>query len=164
MSSDGATSRRDDNRRRRRREPLLEQSYGGVVVRGDYAAGDSEVAIIVPRGKQALALPKGGPEEGERGEETAAREVREETGLTGRVRAPLGDVTYWYQRSGRRVRKTVSFFLLDYVEGSTDDHDHEVTEARWIPLQQARSALSYPGERDMVEEAIRLLAAGDADR
>ena len=53
----------------------------------------------------------------------------------------------------------MSFFLLDYVEGSTDDHDHEVTEARWVPLQQARIELTYPGEREMVENAIRLLGA-----
>ncbi len=145
----------DSQRRRPRRDPLREQSYGGVVVRGD------EVATIVPRGKRALALPKGGPESGESPEQTAEREVREETGLTATVREPLGDVTYWYRRSGRRVRKTVSFFLLDYVGGSTDDHDHEVTEARWVPLQEARSALTYPGERDMVEEAIRVLDAED---
>jgi 8-oxo-dGTP pyrophosphatase MutT (NUDIX family) len=123
------------------------------VVRGD------EVAAIVPRGKRALALPKGGPESGERPEDTAAREVREETGVLGRVRAPLGDVVYFYRRRGRRIRKTVSFFLLEYVEGSTDDHDHEVTEARWVPLEEARVELTYPGEREMVENAIRLLAA-----
>jgi len=148
MSSEG-------KRPQQRRPPAREQSYGGVVVRG------GDVVTIVLRGKRALALPKGGPEIGETPEQTAAREVREETGLTATVRAPLGDVTYWYRRSGRRIRKTVSFFLLDFVEGSTDDHDHEVTEARWIPLEEARSALTYPGERQMVEEAIRLLEAAD---
>ena len=140
---------------RHRRRPggrtLTEHSYGGIVVRGD------EMAAIVPRGKRALALPKGGPEQGEGPEDTAAREVREETGVVGTVRAPLGDVVYFYRRSGRRIRKTVTFYLLDYVEGSLDDHDHEVTEARWVPLQQARVDLTYPGERDMVENAIRFL-------
>jgi 8-oxo-dGTP pyrophosphatase MutT (NUDIX family) len=153
-----------EQRRRRgrgQRPPLTEQSYGGVVVRGDFAAGEGEVATIVPRGKRAVALPKGGPEPDECAEETAAREVREETGLTARVRAPLGDVTYWYRRSGRRVHKTVSFFLLEYVEGSTDDHDHEVTEARWLPVDEALSKLTYPGEREVLEEAVRLLSAAD---
>ncbi len=145
MSSEGG--------QRRQRRTLREHSYGGVCVRGD------DVATIVPRGKRALALPKGGPERGETPEETAAREVREETGLTGTVRAPLGDVVYHYRRSGRRIRKTVTFFLLDYVEGSTDDHDHEVTEALWVPLDQARTELTYPGERGMVENAIQLLRA-----
>jgi 8-oxo-dGTP pyrophosphatase MutT (NUDIX family) len=152
------------NQGRRRTKHLTEQSYGGVVVRGDYASGGTEVAAIVPRGKRALALPKGGAESDERGEETAQREVREETGLTATVRARLGDVTYWYRRSGRRVHKTVTFFLLDYVEGSTDDHDHEVTEARWVALEEARSALTYPGEREMVEQAIKVLSSGTADQ
>src|SRR4051794_5592212 len=146
------------------REPLRELSYGGLVIRGDVADGTAELAAIVPRGKQALALPKGGANADERPEATAVREVREETGLTATVRAQLGDVTYWYRRSGRRVRKTVRFFLCDYVEGSTDDHDHEVTEARWIPLRDAPQILTYPGEREMAERAIGLLAGSGHDR
>jgi 8-oxo-dGTP pyrophosphatase MutT (NUDIX family) len=141
-----------------------ELSYGGVVVRGDAAAGAAEVVAIVPRGRRTLALPKGGADGGESPEHTAAREVREETGVTGALRDELGDVTYYYRRAGKRIRKTVRFFLFDYVEGSTDDHDHEVDEARWIPLDEARTALSYPGERQMVERAARLLADRAPDR
>ena len=148
---------------RRERPPIRELSYGGVVVRRD-GAGVAEVIAIVPRGKRALALPKGGAETDELPERTATREVREETGVTARVRSELGDVTYWYRRSGRRVHKTVRFFLFDYVEGSTDDHDHEVDEARWIPLDEARTALTYPGERDMIERAAEQLADGPLDR
>jgi|RhiMethySRZTD1v2_1073278.scaffolds.fasta_scaffold265039_2 8-oxo-dGTP pyrophosphatase MutT (NUDIX family) len=166
MSSDGRRARRGDRRRTTAEEPepLRELSYGGVVVRGDLSTGTAELAAIVPRGKKALALPKGGAETNEAPEATAEREVREETGLTSRVRAPLGDVTYWYRRSGRRVRKTVRFFLCDFVEGSTDDHDHEVTEARWIPLEQASAVLTYPGEREMVRRAIGVLARTGPDR
>ena len=150
--------------RRRERPPIRELSYGGVVVRHDPAGGGAEVVAIVPRGKRALALPKGGPEVGEAPEHSAAREVREETGVTGRVRGELGDVTYWYRRGGRRVHKTVRFYLFDYVEGSTDDHDHEVDEARWIPLDEARTTLTYPGERDMIERAAQQLADAAPDR
>jgi 8-oxo-dGTP pyrophosphatase MutT (NUDIX family) len=167
MSSDGRRRRRggrDGGEGREPREPLRELSFGGVVVRGDVAAGTAELATIVPRGKRALALPKGGPDPDEAPERTAVREVREETGLTVTVRALLGDVTYWYRRSGRRVRKTVRFYLCDFVEGSTDDHDHEVTEARWIPLLQAEQSLTYPGEREMVKRAIGLLAGNGEDR
>ena len=129
--------------------PLRETSYGGVVVRGD------EVLVITPAGKRRVTgLPKGGPNPGESGEQTAAREVREETGVTATVREPLGDVNYWYRRGGRRVYKTVHFFLFDYVDGSTDDHDHEVENARWMPLEDARTALSYPGERSLIECAL----------
>jgi 8-oxo-dGTP pyrophosphatase MutT (NUDIX family) len=129
--------------------PLRETSFGGVVLRGD------EVLVITPIGKRRVTgLPKGGPNPGESGEQTATREVREETGVTATVREPLGDVNYWYRRGGRRVYKTVHFYLCDYVSGSTDDHDHEVENARWIPLAEARSVLSYPGERALIERAL----------
>jgi 8-oxo-dGTP pyrophosphatase MutT (NUDIX family) len=128
---------------------LRETSFGGVVVRGD------EVLVITPVGKRRITgLPKGGPNPGESGEQTATREVREETGVTATVREPLGDVNYWYRRGGRRVYKTVHFYLCDYVSGSTEDHDHEVENARWMPLEAARTALSYPGERTLIERAL----------
>ena len=135
--------------------PLRETSYGGVVVRGD------EVLVITPIGKRRVTgLPKGGPNPGESPEETAAREVREETGVTATVREFLGDVNYWYRRGGRRVHKTVHFYLCDFVSGSTEDHDHEVEEARWIPLAEAVSRHSYPGERALIERALSKSAPG----
>jgi 8-oxo-dGTP pyrophosphatase MutT (NUDIX family) len=135
--------------------PLRETSYGGVVVR------DDKVLVITPAGKRRVTgLPKGGPNPGESGEQTAAREVREETGVTATVREALGDVNYWYRRGGRRVYKTVHFYLCAYVSGSTDDHDHEVESARWMPLEDARTALSYPGERALIERALSKSAPG----
>src|SRR5919205_1790646 len=133
---------------------LLETSYGGVVVRGD------DVLVITPTGKRVTGLPKGGPNRGETPEQTAAREVREETGITASVREPLGDVRYWYRRGGRRVHKTVRFFLCDFVSGSTADHDHEVDDARWIPLREALETLSYPGERALIRRAVSKSRAG----
>jgi 8-oxo-dGTP pyrophosphatase MutT (NUDIX family) len=131
-----------------------ETSFGGVVVR------DAEVLVITPAGKQVTGLPKGGARRGETGEQAAAREVREETGVTATVREPLGDVTYWYRRGGRRVFKTVHFFLCDYVSGSTADHDHEVDDARWISIADARTDLSFPGERALIETLLSKEAAG----
>ena len=129
--------------------PLRETSYGGVVLRGD------EVLVITPTGKRRVTgLPKGGPQPGETGEQTATREVREETGVNAAVREPLGDVNYWYRRGGRRVYKTVHFYLFDYLSGSTSDRDHEVEDARWMPLADARTALSYPGERALIERVL----------
>jgi 8-oxo-dGTP pyrophosphatase MutT (NUDIX family) len=134
---------------------LLETSYGGLVIR------DDDVLVITPAGKRRVTgLPKGGALPSESGEQTAVREVREETGITAAVREPLGDVTYWYRRGGRRVFKTVHFYLCDYVSGSTEDHDHEVEDARWIPLSTARKALSYPGERALIARALSKLATG----
>jgi 8-oxo-dGTP pyrophosphatase MutT (NUDIX family) len=132
----------------------LETSYGGVVVRGE------EVLVITPAGKSVTGLPKGGMEAGETPEQAAAREVREETGVVARVGRPLGDVRYTYRRGGRRVRKTVHFFLCEYVEGSTDDHDHEVDDARWIALATASAQLSYPGERALIERLLSKTPSG----
>ena len=126
-----------------------ERSFGGVVVRGD------EVLVITPAGRpQISTLPKGGPQAGEPPEATAAREVREETGVEARIVERLGDVHYRYRRDGLRVLKTVGFYLCDYISGDTADHDHEVDDARWMPLEQARTELTYPGERQMIERAL----------
>jgi len=135
-----------------RNRPLRETSFGGVVLRGE------EVLVITPIGKRRVTgLPKGGANPGETGEQTAAREVREETGITVTVSERLGDVRYWYRRHGRRVQKTVHFYLCEFVEGSTDDHDDEVDDARWLPLEAARTQLTYPGEREMIERALSRL-------
>ena len=134
----------------------LEVSAGGVVVRGD------ETVVIVPRkpgpeGQRTLALPKGHPDAGETMEEAATREVREETGIQGRLLRRLGDVEYQYRRRNGKARpKKVTFYLFEYLSGDTADHDHEVEEALWMPLEEARSALTFPGEREMVERALAL--------
>ena len=131
----------------------IETSFGGVAVR------DGEVLVITPAGRRRItALPKGGPVEGETGAETAVREVREETGVTVRALERLGEVGYVYRRDGRRIRKVVHYYLCTFVSGSTADHDHEVDDARWIPLEQALTALTYPGERRLIARAIARLA------
>jgi len=123
------------------------------VVRGD------EVVVIVPvkraaDGRRVLGLPKGHPDGDETPQETARREVAEETGVTAQLVDELGDVEYRYERHGRRIAKTVRFYLFDYVSGSVEDHDHEIEEARWMPLKDASRELTYEGEREMVQRAL----------
>src|ERR1700709_2310618 len=126
-----------------------EESFGGVVVH------EGNVLVITPAGRpQISTLPKGGPEQGEPPEATAQREVLEETGVEARIVERLGDVRYRYRRRGVRVDKTVGFYLCDYVSGDTADHDNEVDEARWMPLERAVAELTYPGERRIVERAL----------
>jgi 8-oxo-dGTP pyrophosphatase MutT (NUDIX family) len=135
---------------------LREVSAGGVVVR------DGSCVVIVPTrraadGRRVLALPKGHVDPGETPEATALREVREEAGVDATLREKLGEVRYFYTRGGQRIAKVVSFFLLDYAAGEVEDHDHEVEEARWMPLAEAVTALTYRGERDMAALARQRL-------
>jgi 8-oxo-dGTP pyrophosphatase MutT (NUDIX family) len=130
---------------------IREFSAGGLVVRN--LDGRPHLAVVRVR-DEILALPKGHPEPGESMQKAALREVREETGLETEPLEKLGDIHYWYARGGERVLKVVSFFLLDYRSGSVRDHDHEVEEALWIPLEEAGSRLAYEGEREMAAAAL----------
>jgi 8-oxo-dGTP pyrophosphatase MutT (NUDIX family) len=133
-----------------------EFSAGGVVVR------DRSCVVIVPTrraadGSRVLALPKGHPDPGESPEAAAVREVREEAGVSASLVEKLGDVRYFYQRSGKRIAKVVSFYLLAYEAGEPEEHDHEVEEARWMDLGEAAKALTYRGEREMAARALQRL-------
>ena len=74
--------------------------------------------------------------------------------MTGRLVEQLGEVRYWYQRGGRKIPKLVTFFLFEYESGSEADHDTEVEEVRWLPMEDAVGDLSYKGEREMVQRAL----------
>jgi len=121
------------------------------------------MAAIRPAGKKpgVWALPKGLIDDGEPPEETALREVAEETGVEGRLVGKLGDVRYVYTWRGERVFKVVSFYLVRYSRGRLGDLPsataHEVAEARWLPLDEAPKLLAYKGEREMAERALASL-------
>jgi 8-oxo-dGTP pyrophosphatase MutT (NUDIX family) len=136
---------------------IREFSSGGLVIRN--LKGRPFLAVVRVRDK-ILALPKGHPEPGESAQEAAQREVREETGLEATPVEKLGDVRYWYARDGERVLKVVSFFLFRYRSGRLEDHDDEVEEALWIPLEEAPERLAYRGEKDMARTALSQLAKG----
>ena len=132
-------------------------SAGGVI----YKKNDSsiQIALISVRNGQAWCLPKGIVDKGETTEETAVREVREETGLNGRIIDALGEINYWYfvKEENIKCRKKVYFYLMEYVSGDTADHDFEVDEAGWFPLEIALEKVSYKGDRMVIEKAIEKL-------
>ncbi len=138
--------------------PLLREfSAGGLVVRR--MRGRPYIAAVRVKDGTVLALPKGHIEPGESGAETAVREVREETGLDGRLVEKLDDIRYWYTRDGARVLKVVSFFLLAYRSGSLRDYQREeVDGAEWIPLEEAPERLAYRGEQQMARAALSKVA------
>jgi len=125
--------------------------------------GRWQLAAIRPNGKRegVWALPKGHIDPGERPEETALREVREETGVEARLEEKLGDIRYVYTWEGERIFKVVSFYLVRAVRGRigdiADEMRVEVAEARWLPLDEAPRLLAYGGEREMARKAIERL-------
>jgi 8-oxo-dGTP pyrophosphatase MutT (NUDIX family) len=136
---------------------IREFSAGGLVIRN--LRGRPHVAVVRVR-DEILALPKGHPERRESSQDAALREVREETGLEATPVEKLGDIRYWYARDGERVLKVVSFFLFRYRSGRLADHDHEVEEALWIPLEEAPRRLAYKSEKEIAQTALSRLAEG----
>jgi 8-oxo-dGTP pyrophosphatase MutT (NUDIX family) len=142
-----------------KRPPVIKKqvSSGGVIFRT--SQDGIEVALIKVRGKEAWCLPKGLIDKNEDPPAAALREVREESGLQGELINKIGQISYWYliDKDHVKVHKTVHFFLLKYIRGRTDDHDHEVDEAKWFPIDEATGKLSYRSEQQIMHKAKKLI-------
>ena len=140
--------------------PIRDQtSAGGVVFR---RIDDRVEAVIVAVGpNNRWQLPKGLVDKNEKPEVTAVREAREEGGVTSEVVTHLDTVEYWYAglENGIRVRfhKRVHFYLMRYLSGDTKDHDWEVNEARWVPIEDAAAQLAFDNEKGVMEQAAGLI-------
>jgi len=130
-------------------------SAGGVVHRS--VEGHVQVVLVHRRAPVLWALPKGTPDSGETIEETALRETREETGLQVEIERPLRAIRYYFVRGSTRFHKTVHFFLMRAVGGSTEAHDAEFDEVRWVSVEEAGALLNHATERSVVEEAAAAL-------
>jgi 8-oxo-dGTP pyrophosphatase MutT (NUDIX family) len=142
-----------------------ETSAGGVIV--DVHKGAARVAVIARRnraGRVEWCLPKGHIENDETLEQTAVREVAEETGIVGRVLAPLGSIDYWFSTSEKRIHKVVHHYLLEATGGELSiegDPDAEAIDVAWFALADVQSHLTFPNERRIAQLAWERLA-GDS--
>lgn len=134
-------------------------SAGGVVHRTH--EGRIQVVLAHRRSPALWALPKGTPDSGETIDETALRETREETGLDVEIECPLRSIRYFFVRGSTRFHKTVHFFLMRAVGGSTERHDSEFDEVRWLDIGEALALMSHATERSVVEEAGAVLVVGE---
>ncbi|MGE2835492.1 NUDIX hydrolase [Mycobacterium sp. SMC-4] len=139
-----------------------ETSAGGLVIDGLDGPKERQVAALIGRldrrGRMLWSLPKGHIEMGETAEQTAIREVAEETGIRGDVLAALGSIDYWFVTEGRRVHKTVHHYLMRFRGGELCDEDVEVSEVAWVPVTELPSRLAYADERRLAEVADELIA------
>lgn len=144
-----------------RSQAVEETSAGGLVV--DFSSRGRDVAVIARinrAGRLEWCLPKGHLEAGETAAQAARREVAEETGIEGKVIAPLGSVDYWFSAAGFRIHKVVHHFLLRAVGGELtveNDPDHEAVAAEWVPYADLSERLSFANERRIALAAGRLL-------
>ena len=127
-------------------------SSGGVIFRT--VNSQFEVALI-SRGK-IWCLPKGLIEMGETAEETALREVREETGLEGEIVKRIGEISYVFFKR-KRYFKMVHFYLIRHIGGSISNHDFEADRVKWFPISEAFKILTYPNERKILKKAEKIL-------
>lgn len=118
-----------------------------------------EIALICTRQRSIWTLPKGLIDNGESPEDAAVREIIEETGLTGSIVESLGEKSYWFYLKDENIkcRKKVSYYLIEYVSGDIADFGWEVEEARWFPFDAALRAVSYRGDREIIERAMERL-------
>ncbi len=130
-------------------------SAGGVIFRLSGSA--IEVALISVKGGKVWGLPKGLNEEGENLARTAHREVREETGLDGKILAKIGHIEYFFtlkdEAGTKRFFKIVYFFLMEYTGGSVEEHDEEVDECRWFNINEAIKLMKYDDEKGILKKA-----------
>ncbi len=138
-------------------------SAGGVVYRR--VDGRVEAVLCGRSSPVRWSLAKGTPDEGETLEETALREVREETGLEVKLDSTLGSIEYWFVDWDSEVRyhKTVHFYLMTAVGGDTERHDPEFDVVRWFPFEEALRVVAYPNEAKVLQRALELISAGKGE-
>lgn len=133
----------------------FEFSAGGIV----YKKRNGKIWILVAQHSQhhGWVFPKGligDKKNGEGKEETALREVEEETGAKGKIIKELKPVTYWYVWDEEKIKKTVYYFIMEYVEGDITDHDFEMEDVKWAEEGKVLETLTYKSDKIAFKEAL----------
>ncbi|OGH23592.1 MAG: hypothetical protein A2698_00345 [Candidatus Levybacteria bacterium RIFCSPHIGHO2_01_FULL_42_15] len=143
----------------------FEFSAGGIVIKRSPSvnSGLAQIAILLCQHSQhhGWVFPKGligDTHKGESEEETAVREVKEETGIEARITKPLTPVTYWYQFEGEKIKKTVHYFLMEYAGGDIANHDNEMEQVEWLPMEEILNRLTYRSDKEAWLKAKKLIA------
>lgn len=143
----------------------IQFSAGGIVYKNQkskISKQKGETLILVSQHSQhhGWVFPKGliGDHiEEENKEETALREVKEETGVEGKIIKSLTPVDYWFVMNNEKIHKTVYYFLMEYAGGDTAKHDHEMENVQWVPIGEVEKKLTYKSDRDVWQKTQKLL-------
>lgn len=136
----------------------FEFSAGGVVFK--QAGGKVYVLLCQHSANHKWVFPKGligDTNKGEKKEETAIREVKEETGVDAKIIEPLPPITFWYKFNGELIKKTVYYYLMEYVSGDITDHDFEMETVEWVQLDGVKNRLSHKSDKELFQEARKRL-------
>lgn len=140
----------------------FEFSAGGIVYKKEQ---ERTLALVAQHSQHhGWVFPKGligDHVKGEKKEETAVREVEEETGIKAKIIKSLEPVTYWYQFENEKIKKTVYYFLMEYLSGDIKNHDKEMKNVQWLPVEEVEKRLTYKSDKEAWEEAKKLLISND---
>ncbi len=136
----------------------IETSAGGIVYKRD---GNKILWLITQHSQhKGWGFPKGliGDEiKDEPMEEAALREVNEEGGVKTKIVNPKPvTVNYNYRFKEFLVKKTVYYFLMEYVSGDPKDHDWEVSEAKFVPEEEVKKTLTFKNDRQAFEKILKI--------
>jgi 8-oxo-dGTP diphosphatase len=137
---------------------MFQFSAGGIV----YKNQKDNILILVSQHSQhhGWVFPKGligDHVKSEQKEDTAVREVKEETGAKGKIIRPLTPVEYWYVFKGEKIHKTVYYFLMEYINGDITKHDFEMENVEWLPESEVENRLTYLSDKKVWQEAKKLI-------
>jgi len=136
----------------------FEFSAGGIVFKTE----EKKVWILLCQHSyhHGWGFPKGliGDKfEGESKEITALREVQEETGAIVKIVVALEPTTYWYKFEGEKIKKTVYYYVCEYIGGDISQHDFEMEDVQWIEADKVLNKLSFKSDKEVYQSALPII-------